>query len=265
MNDFASEHVHDGDTWVAEVVPIDPDSTTGYTTGPYGFAEWLGAAHHLVIEADRVIDEEADDRPGAVVHQLYTLTVDLGSIIEGGAAVDGYYQPFEREIGGYRWRVRPINVSTAPLVNEPPLHVLMAQRLRAVGISTSSEARSLSIATRDRILGGVPRRFAGAVLPTWGGDEDAAFDTACDLLDKGPIPIVERSDVQLREWPPNRDEGDVGVMYVLDVLGLNIIVRERDDSIYVHVDGDSVTEATRPGLAIAVEVNNGGEAIHGRS
>lgn len=135
------------------------------------------------------------------------------------------------------------------------LHVLMAQKLRAAGFTLPDQARALSIEARDLVLN----------VAAWSGIEDEAWEKALELLDRGPIPIVERADVHLREWMPNREEGDVGVMYVLDVLGLNIIVHENEDVVYVHIDSnDAVTEASRPGLSIAVEVNNSGETIHGR-
>lgn len=75
-----------------------------------------------------------------------------------------------------------------------------------------------------------------------------------------PATVVKRPDIEVREWPPNTDEGDLGVMYVIDVLGVQITVRDRTDGLYVHVD---VTDADRerldPELPLIVEVNNSGE------
>jgi hypothetical protein len=50
-------------------------------------------------------------------------------------------------------------------------------------------------------------------------------------------------------------------MYVLEALGLRILVRRRHDGSYVHIDTREAMD--RPGLPLHVEVNHAGEATHG--
>jgi hypothetical protein len=49
-------------------------------------------------------------------------------------------------------------------------------------------------------------------------------------------------------------------MYVLDVLGVSLLIRQREDGVYVHIDGDADSQQVSP--VLLVEVNNGGEAKH---
>lgn len=62
-------------------------------------------------------------------------------------------------------------------------------------------------------------------------------------------------------------EGDRSRMYVLDVLGISVLVHQRPDGrMYVHVETTGTTSepaAGSAGKAVAVEVNNGGENLYG--
>lgn len=64
-------------------------------------------------------------------------------------------------------------------------------------------------------------------------------------------------------WEPDVDEGDLGRMYVLDVLGISVLVRERDGDVYVHVETtDALSD--RPGdKPVAYEINNDGDHLLG--
>lgn len=67
---------------------------------------------------------------------------------------------------------------------------------------------------------------------------------------------------ELRVWEPgvHGDEGerDLGRMYVLEALGVSLLVRERQDGTYVHVENEGVVREP-----LLVEVNNGGENAYG--
>lgn len=68
---------------------------------------------------------------------------------------------------------------------------------------------------------------------------------------------------ELRVWEPDAAQNDRGRMYVLDALGVTLLVREREDGTYVHVDDDGDTHPfTGP---LLVEVNNGGEHAYGEA
>ncbi|MGH3409303.1 MAG: hypothetical protein ACRDRJ_43445 [Streptosporangiaceae bacterium] len=66
---------------------------------------------------------------------------------------------------------------------------------------------------------------------------------------------------ELRWFAADQAEGDHSDMYVLDVLGVSTLVRRRADDTYMHIDTLELPEPPR--MPLAVEVNNGGEAIHG--
>ena len=63
------------------------------------------------------------------------------------------------------------------------------------------------------------------------------------------------------------DEGDRTRMYVLDVLGVSVMVYQRKDGRrFVHVDSlipESALPEGSEGLALALEVNNGGDSYYG--
>jgi hypothetical protein len=65
---------------------------------------------------------------------------------------------------------------------------------------------------------------------------------------------------QLRVYEPDPAAGDLGRMYVLDVLGISLLIRQRADGVYVHADSDATSAAVSSTLL--VEVNNSGESEH---
>lgn len=75
--------------------------------------------------------------------------------------------------------------------------------------------------------------------------------------------IDEDASVQI--FPPDAEAGDLGPMYVLDALGVSLLVRQRADGVYVHIDRDaeSAPPAGTDDLPLIVEVNNGGENVYG--
>jgi hypothetical protein len=68
-------------------------------------------------------------------------------------------------------------------------------------------------------------------------------------------------DGELRVWEPDSHVTDIGRMYVLDLLGVCLLIREREDGVYVHLDRDSDT-ATDPERDVIIEFDNGGETVH---
>ncbi len=73
-----------------------------------------------------------------------------------------------------------------------------------------------------------------------------------------PIPGGE-----VRVLPRSEQVGDRSDIYVLDVLGLTVLVRVRDGDTFVHIDGDGMGEIQR--MPVVVEVFNGGESSHGEA
>ena len=62
---------------------------------------------------------------------------------------------------------------------------------------------------------------------------------------------------QLRVWEQGAAQNDLGGMYVLDVLGVCVLIRQRDDGLSIQIDGDADSERVSP--ALLVSINNGGE------
>jgi hypothetical protein len=62
---------------------------------------------------------------------------------------------------------------------------------------------------------------------------------------------------------PEPGRGDRSYIYVLDMLGLTVLVRVRDRDTFVHIDDDGMGEIQR--RPVAVEVFNGSEADYGES
>jgi hypothetical protein len=78
----------------------------------------------------------------------------------------------------------------------------------------------------------------------------------------GPAPAVEARyfyGAQLIRYAAD-DEQPQSDMYVLEALGLRILVRRRAGGSYVHVDTKKAID--RPSLPLAVEVNHSGEAVY---
>lgn len=94
-------------------------------------------------------------------------------------------------------------------------------------------------------------------------------DFAAIYFGEGPDPVevvAEREDLhrvkvlgaELRVWEPDAMQNDRGRMYVLEALGTSLLVREREDGTYVHVENEGVVREP-----LLVEVNNGGENVYG--
>src|SRR5262249_6865621 len=67
---------------------------------------------------------------------------------------------------------------------------------------------------------------------------------------------------EVRIWPASQGGGgDLSDSYVLDVLGLTVLVRVRKTDTFVHIDGDGMAERQR--MPVVVEVFNGGENDYG--
>jgi hypothetical protein len=76
------------------------------------------------------------------------------------------------------------------------------------------------------------------------------------------LPLLGEGE-QLRIYAPNRAEGDLGHMLIVDALGVTVQVRQRnDEDVYVHVD-DGQTSVPPPGATtLVVEVRSAGEQEH---
>jgi hypothetical protein len=79
---------------------------------------------------------------------------------------------------------------------------------------------------------------------------------AATLATTAAVAAMPLADGELRIFEPDPAEGDLGRMYVLDVHGVALLVRERPDGLYVHLDGDATSQAVTS--ALLVEVNNRG-------
>ena len=78
-----------------------------------------------------------------------------------------------------------------------------------------------------------------------------------------PEPVTVRFfGAEIRWYPANQEEDDHSDMYVVDVLGLSIVIRRRAGDTYIHVDTQETAE--QPRLPLAIEVDNGGEAAYGQ-
>jgi hypothetical protein len=107
--------------------------------------------------------------------------------------------------------------------------------------------------------------YLAEILELPQGDEEPFAVTGIDDVrthtpgTPNPDPTrVELFGAAVQMYPPDRAEGDLGPMYVLDALGVSVLVRERHGDVYVHVDDDSATE--RPGdKPLTYEVNNSGQ------
>ncbi len=83
--------------------------------------------------------------------------------------------------------------------------------------------------------------------------------------------LISDAPAQRKVRPSQQDHPSLGVatrsgapgLYVLDVLGLTVLVRVRDRDTFVHIDGDGMGEIQRK--PVAVEVFHGGENDYGQS
>lgn len=71
--------------------------------------------------------------------------------------------------------------------------------------------------------------------------------------------IHQLRDAEIRIFNAD-EESPESDMYVLDVFGVNVIVRRRNGGeTYVHVEDEYIVEEHRP---LVVEVNNGGDVVY---
>jgi hypothetical protein len=87
-----------------------------------------------------------------------------------------------------------------------------------------------------------------------------AGDLASDPVTAPALRVTALPDGQLRVWEPHAAQNDLGPMYVLDVFGITVLVRQRTDGLYVHIDGDA--ESQPVSRVLLVEVQDGGESEH---
>jgi hypothetical protein len=67
----------------------------------------------------------------------------------------------------------------------------------------------------------------------------------------------------VRVFEPVPASGDLGRMYVMDVFGMTLMIREREDGMYVAIDHDGESDPSPLTYGpLGVEVNSGGEAAH---
>jgi hypothetical protein len=96
------------------------------------------------------------------------------------------------------------------------------------------------------------------------GEQDQDLPETANLPGDGlllTLPLL--GDGELRIFEPDRAEGDRGRMWVLDVHGVALRIRQRADGLYVHVDDSD--GASRPPAGVTdllVEVRNAGEQEH---
>jgi hypothetical protein len=130
-----------------------------------------------------------------------------------------------------------------------------------------------------------PRRFVDAdgvqwrAYPKWGSGQwetaELSRDTLVQLYREllgGHVALPDMAAValpegELRVFQPEPEAGDLGPMYVLDVLGVSLLIRQRADGMYVHIDGDAISDPPTGSVeggttTLLVDVNNGGEQEH---
>jgi hypothetical protein len=88
----------------------------------------------------------------------------------------------------------------------------------------------------------------------------AGWGTPTSVDPKEPFASIALPDGVLRVWERQTHE-DLGRMYVLDVMGIDLLIRERPDGMYVHLDWDA--DSTPAGHRdLLIEVDNGGETFY---
>jgi hypothetical protein len=74
------------------------------------------------------------------------------------------------------------------------------------------------------------------------------------------VATISLPDGQLRIWEPDTADNDLGHLYVLGVLGVDVQVWQRSDGLCVHVGGDADSRQVSPVLLVGV--NNEEESEH---
>lgn len=126
------------------------------------------------------------------------------------------------------------------------------------------QAKALA-AEANAELGVTPQRATEILLSSIGAASHVAWPFVAPHAGTGATKnphVIALPDGQLRIFEPDEDEGDLGRMYVLDVLGMSVLVHERSDGIYIHIDADPVSDPV-PNSRLIYEVNNGGEHYAG--
>lgn len=77
-------------------------------------------------------------------------------------------------------------------------------------------------------------------------------------VNREPVTMIDVLGGQVRVWESDTLQNDLGRMYVMDALGVSVLVREREDGTYVHIEDEGVVR--KP---LLVEVDNGGEHSYG--
>lgn len=91
-------------------------------------------------------------------------------------------------------------------------------------------------------------------MPEGLNDAPAAIEPA------GGLTTTSLADGQVRTWEQEVHSNDFGRMYVLDVFGVSLLIRQREDGLFIHIDRDAESEPIEGDLI--VEVNNGGENVY---
>ena len=78
-----------------------------------------------------------------------------------------------------------------------------------------------------------------------------------------PLSLGASYDAEVRIYPQAPGTDDASDMYVLDALGVTVLIRQRTDgSTYVHVDDDGMDAFKGP---LVYEIRNNGENWTGQS
>jgi hypothetical protein len=98
--------------------------------------------------------------------------------------------------------------------------------------------------------------------------EDYLGEQVIDLVD--PTGSPDREEVEFHDaklaWRSKDEEPEpdpVGMptdVYAVEVFGLTVLIRQRHESTYVHIDTSE--SGQDPLMPLVVEVNNGGEAVY---
>ncbi|MFG2076906.1 DNA-directed RNA polymerase subunit alpha C-terminal domain-containing protein [Nonomuraea maritima] len=120
---------------------------------------------------------------------------------------------------------------------------------------------------RDRIstIGDLAARTDDDLLEIWQFGQrrlDMLKAALAGLPSPSPRTIAIDDGCEVRVFDPDPDQGDVSPMYVMEALGVSMLVYVRKDGsgTYVHVEDEGIPEGRGP---LLVEVNNSGENTYG--